>query len=239
MTDRSINRQRRVYRSLLLFYPGSFRRDYGELMSQAFCDRLLERGAPRTWVLVGADLWQSVPQQIMEASLMSNKWMGSITTLAAVALVTLFAIGTGPPLVLALSAVAVVGMLGFMATRRNDRPTEYLFNGTAPKRWTWWTVLAAALGAVYVLAATGQLIDDPKATNVGALGIMIGFAGLIALGLRLRSKSKVGGNWMVIFATVPALLFFWVVLPTIVGLAIIIGAIAEIARATPQAPAAA
>jgi hypothetical protein len=222
-----------------MFYPGSFRRDYGELMSQAFCDRLLERGAPRTWVLVGADLFHSVPQQIMEASLMSQKWLGSITMLAAVALVTLFAIGTGPPLVLALSTVTVVGIFGFMATRRNDRPTEYLFSGATPKMWTWWTVLAALLGAVYVIAATGQLIDDPKATNVGALGIMIGFAALIVLGLRLRARSRIGGNWMVIFATAPALMFFWIVLPAVVGLAIIVGAITEISRATPQTPAAA
>ena len=170
---------------------------------------------------------------------MSQKWLGSIAMLASLALVTAFAIGTGPPLVFAVSAVTVVGILAVMATRRNDRPTEYLYGGAAPKTWTWWTVLAALLAGVYVLAAAGQLIDQPKATNVGALGIMIGFAGLIALGLRLRGRSRIGGNWMVIFATVPALMFFWVVLPTVVALAIIVGAITEISRATPQAPAAA
>lgn len=170
---------------------------------------------------------------------MTHKWLGSITMLAALALVTAFAVGTGPPLVLAASTVVVVGILSFMATTRNDRPTEYLYAGAAPKTWTWWTVLAALLGGLYVLAAVGQLIDDPKPTNVGALGIMIGFTGLIALGLRLRSRSKIGGHWMVIFATVPALMFFWVVFPTVLGLAIIIGAVIEISGATPRTPAAA
>jgi hypothetical protein len=92
------------------------------------------------------------------------------------------------------------------------------------------------LASLYVLAAIGQLIDDPKATNVGALGIMLGFAGLIVGGLVLRERSKIGGHWMIIFATVPALMFFWIVWPTVVALAIIVGAVSEISRATPQAP---
>jgi len=231
--------QRRIYRAFLMFYPGSFRREFGDLMSQAFCDRLRDRGAPRTWALVGADLIHSVPQQIMEVSLMSQKWMGAVTALAAVVLVTLFAIGVGPPIVLLGAVVAFVGLLAIVSAKRGDRPTEYLYGGTAPKTWTWWTILAVLLGATYVVTATGQLIDTPKATNVGALAIMIGFAGLIGFGLRLRKQSRISGNWMVIFATAPALMFFWVIVPTVVGVAIIVGAVVEISRATPQAPAAA
>lgn len=44
---------------------------------------------------------------------------------------------------------------------------------------------------------------------------------------------------MIVVAAVPALAFFWVIAPAVVGLAIIIGAVTEISRATPQAPAAA
>ena len=237
MTNKALSSQRRVYRALLLLYPRSFRREFGDLMSQAFCDRLRDRGAPRTLALVGADLFRSVPQQIMEVSLMSQKWMGIITALASVTLVMFFAMGVGPPIILAGALVAFVGLMAIVMAKRGDRPTEYLYGGTAPKTWTWWTVLAVLLGATYVVTATGQLINDPKATNVGALAIMIGFAGLIGFGLRLRKQSRISGNWMVIFATAPALLFFWVIIPTVVGLAIIVGAVMEIARATPQAPA--
>ena len=239
MTNRALIGQRRIYRAFLLLYPRSFRREFGDLMSQAFCDRLRDKGAPRTWALVGADLFHSVPQQIMEVSLMSQKWMGAVTALAAVALVTLFVIGVGPPIVLVGAVVAFVGLLAIVSAKRGDRPTEYLYGGAAPKTWTWWTILAALLAGAYVVAALGQLISTPKATHVGALAIMMGFAGLIGFGLRLRKQSRISGNWMVIFATVPALTFFWVIVPTVVALAIIVGAVMEIARATPQAPAAA
>jgi hypothetical protein len=208
-------------------------------MVQIFHDRLKERGAPTTWFLIASDLFRSVPTQIMEASLMSHKWMGAFAFLSAVALIVAMAIGAGPPLLLMVGVLLMVGLLGGLASRRDDRPTEYLYGGTTPKLWTWWTILAAVLGAVYVVMATGQLIADPKGTNVGALGIMMGFAALIALGLRLRSRSKVSGNWMIVFATIPALTFFWIIVPAVVGLAIIAGAVMEISRAAPSTPAAA
>jgi hypothetical protein len=236
MNGRSARFHPRLYRTFVLLYPPSFRREYGHLMVQAFSDRLAERGARRTWFLIVGDLWLSVPRQIAEVTLMDQRWIGAFAALAAVALMTAIGIGAGPPLVLVAIAVAAVGSLVVLSRKASDRPTEYLYGGRAPKAWTWWTVLAALLAVTYVLAAVGQLIDDPKPTNVGALGIMTGFAGLIALGLRLRARSKIVGNWMVVFATVPALMFFWVIVPAVVGLAIIAGAIAEITKATPREP---
>jgi hypothetical protein len=146
-------------------------------------------------------------------------------------------IGLGSPMVLVALAVTTVGLLVVLSRKASDRPTEYLYyGGGTPKALTWWTLLALLLAAVYVLAAAAQLIDDPKATNVGALGIMVGFSSLILGGLRLRGRSQIWGNWMVIFATVPALMFFWIIVPALVGLAIIAGALIEIIRATPQQP---
>ena len=169
---------------------------------------------------------------------MSQKWIAAVPILASVALITALAIGAGPPLLLLVAAVAVVGLLTLASVKGSDRPTEYLYGGATPRPWTWWTVLAMLLAVVYVLAAIGQLIEDPKGTNVGALGIALGFAGLIFIGLRLRGRSRVSGNWMVVFATVPALMFFWIIVPAVVALAIIIGAVTEISRAAPQAPVA-
>ena len=170
---------------------------------------------------------------------MSQKWMGAFTFLVALLLIVLMAIGVGPPLLVVAGAVVLVAILAVMAAKRSDRPTEFLYGGSIPRFWTWWTVLAMLLGAVYLLGATGQLIDDPKATNVGALGFAIGFAALIGVGLWMRARSRIAGNWMVVFATVPALMFFWVVIPALVAVAIIFGAVREITRATPQTPAAA
>lgn len=232
----SLGRHRSIYSALLVFYPKSFRREYGAQMTQTFCDRLRDKGGPRTWVFVIADLVLSVPEQIVEVSLMSQKWMAVFTSLASLAVVTALAIGAGPPIVLLGGVIAAVGLVAVASAKRSGRPTEYLYGGSAPRAWTWWTVLAALLAGTYVLAAVGQLIDDPKATNVGALAIMTGFAALIVVGLRLRARSRVSGNWMIIFATVPALMFFWVVVPTLVALAIIIGAVTEISRATPRTP---
>ena len=168
---------------------------------------------------------------------MSQKWMAIVTAMASVSLITALGIGVGPPVLLAAGTVAVAGLLLVVSSKRADRPSEYLYGGTAPRAWTWWTVLAVLLAGAYVIAAAGQLIETPKATNLGALGIAFGFATLIGMGLRLRLQSKITGNWMVIFATTPALMFFWMILPPLMALAIIIGAVMEISRATPKAPA--
>lgn len=167
---------------------------------------------------------------------MDQKWIAVLTAILSVGLVTTLAIGVGPPILMLLGVVGVIGLVSLWSMKRSGRPTEFLYGGARSKPWTWWTVLAAFLGLVYVVAGVGQLIDDPKATNVGALGISIVFAALIGVGLRFRSQSKIAGNWFIIFATTPALMFFWVVVPAVVGLAIIVGAVIEIARATPVEP---
>jgi hypothetical protein len=97
---------------------------------------------------------------------------------------------------LAGAVFALVGFLSVTGVKRSGRPTEYLYGGSVPKTWIWWTVLAALLAGAYILAATGQLIDDPKATNVGALGAAIGFAGLIVVGLSSElARGSQGIGW--------------------------------------------
>lgn len=208
-------------------------------MTQAFCDRLTERGEIRTWMLVISDLSFSVPQEIVEATMMSQKWMGSLAAIGAVVSLASVAIGARGFALVGLGvgvAMVLVGALSLWSASRSGRPTEFSFEGSAPKRWTWWTVLATLMAAIYVVGAASLLISDPKGTNVGALGIAIGFASLIAIGLRLRSRSRVAGNWLVVVAMVPALTFFWVIVPAVVALAVIIGAVVEVSRATPQTP---
>lgn len=208
-------------------------------MTQAFSDRLKERGGIRTWVLIAGDLSISVPQQLMEVSVMSQKWMAAFAAVGSVLILASTAMGLGPPILFLGVGICIFALFGLWSAKRNDRPAEFSYGGTAPKAWKWWTVLAALLAVTYVVAAAGQLIADPKATNVGALGIMTGFATLIAGGLKLRSKSRIAGNWMIVVAAVPALAFFWIIVPAAVALAIIFGAVTEISRAKPQTPIAA
>lgn len=236
MPDRPLRIHVGLYRTFLYLYPPSFRREYGELMAQAFSDRFKERGGRRTWLLIVPDLWFSIPKQILEVTIMDQRWIGVVAGLSTLMVLVALGLGLGSPLALVVGAAGVVGLLLGLSRKAPDRPTEYLYGGVAPKRWKWWTVLAMLLAVVYVLAAIGQLIEDPKATNVGALGIMIGFAGMIAFGLHLRGQAKPAGNWLVVFATVPTLLFWWAIGPPLVGLAIILGAITEIVRATPRQP---
>lgn len=208
-------------------------------MTQAFSDRLREQGAMRTWFSIVGDLSVSIPQQVLETTLVNPKVLGVITTFVAGALVAAYVIGIGPPLVLAGISVVAIGSLVLIARGQKQHSTEYLYGGGSPKPWIWWTALAALLATVYVVAATGQVISDPKPTNFGALGIMLGFAGLIVFGLRLRAQSRMLGHWLIMFASVPALMFFWIIWPAVLGLAIIAGAVIEIARATPQSQVAA
>lgn len=173
---------------------------------------------------------------------MNQMWMAALAAAGTAVFLATMVVGTDPPLsVVGVgigSFVALLALLSLWSAKRSGRPTEFTYGGSRPKTWRWWTVLAALLAATYVVGATGQLISDPKGTNVGALAIAIGFAGLIAGGLRLRSQSRIAGNWMVVVASIPALTFFWVIVPAVLGLAIIIGSVTEIARAKPQAPVA-
>jgi hypothetical protein len=45
----------RSYRTLLLFYPRSFRREYGDHMVAVFEDMLRDDAAPRVWWRVSRD----------------------------------------------------------------------------------------------------------------------------------------------------------------------------------------
>jgi hypothetical protein len=210
-------------------------------MTQAFGDRLREKGAPRAWGLVATDLALSVPQQLMEVSLMSQRWMAAAAAIGTALILSTMVIGAGSPVsVLLLGSglfAVIIALLSYWSGKRNGRPSEFSYGDVTPKLWKWWTVMAAALGTLYVVAATAQLISDPKGTNVGALGIAVAFAALIAGGLALRSRSHVTGNWMVALAAVPALAFFWIVWPAAIGLAIIFGSVAEVTKAPPRAPA--
>jgi len=220
--------QKSVYRVLLRLYPGSFRREYGGLMAQAFSDRLRERGARSTWLSIAGDLSLSVPQQALRETVMSQRWLAEVSALITVAMVTAVWVGAGSPLLLVGAGVVFIPLLGLWSAKLSSPRAESVPTVVGPKRWTWWTALAGGVGGLYVLAAAVQAVSDPKATNLGALVFIAGFAALIRRGLILRSRSRMVGNWMVMIGMVPALLFFWVVVPALAAVAVIWAASREI-----------
>ena len=232
--------QRGIFRAVLFLYPSSFRREYGADMTQVFFDRIRDRGAVRTWLLVIGDLPLSVPQQILEATMMNQMWMAVVAAAGTAVILATFVLGAGAPVSLIFLGVGLfaglLSGLSLWSARRNGHPAEftYSYGDARPQWWTWWTVLAMLLGVAYVVGAVLQLIADFKGTNIGAVGIALAFAGLIFGGLMLRSRSRIAGNWMVVVATVPALAFFWVIVPAVVAIAIIIGSVGEVAKATPR-----
>lgn len=218
-----------LYRALLHLYPRAFRREYGALMTEAFSERLAERGSRRTWVSIAGDLSLSVPRQTLRETFMSQSWMLKVTVLAAIAMVV--ATWVGGSSLLFGAGVGLVAFLGLWSADLDSRSDHSFTTEVGPKRWTWWTVLAGGLAVAYVIAAAGQMLSDPKPTNVGAFALMVGFAGVVVLGLALRSRSQGIGYWMVIIAMVPALIFVWMVVPPLVALAVICGAALEMSKA--------
>jgi hypothetical protein len=198
-------------------------------MVDAFSDRLAERGARQTWASMARDLSFSVPQQTLRETFMRQRWMAEVTVVAAIAMLAAAWVGVGPPLFLSVG-VGFVAFLGLWSADLNIRRDHSIVSDLGPKRWTWWTVLAIAMAAAYTTAAAAQMLNDPKPTNVGAFALMVGFAGLIALGLVLRSLSNGVGRWMVVIAMIPALMFFWLIVPPLVAIAVICGAALEMSK---------
>lgn len=218
-----------LYRALLHLYPRAFRHEYGGLMSEAFSERLAERGSRRTWVSIAGDLSLSVPRQTLRETFMSQRWMAEVTLLVAIATLAAIWVGAGSPMFLGVN-VGLVAFLGLWSADLGSRRDHSVTSDVGPKRWTWWTILATGMAVVYVVSAAAQMLNDPKPTNVGAFALMMGFAGLIALGLALRSRSQGIGYWLVIIAMVPALVFVWMVVPPLVAIAVICGAALEMAK---------
>lgn len=106
-------------------YPRSSRRDYGELMAQAFNDRLREKGAPRTWALVATDLALSVPQQLMEVSLMNQRWMAGVAAAGTALILSTMFIDAGSPVSVLFIGVGlfagILALLSFWSGKRNGR----------------------------------------------------------------------------------------------------------------------
>lgn len=234
----SVAGQQRLYRALLRLYPRPFRRSYAEPMNQLFTDLVRDVGV-RAWPRTVLDLLRTVPTQRIEATMARLGPGARVVALAFVvlgaALVTL-GFGGGAVLVIAVAVVAV------LATQRRMF-ASIPFGDRAPLRHalvqTWWAPVAGLLGLVTLAAGIGTVLEAHNwGGRIIGSGLLLGFGSAMLFGLMRRPFDRQAGNTLILLATIPGLLFFWVVLPPLAALVVWIGVLSSGFGDRPTVPAA-
>jgi hypothetical protein len=89
---------------------------------------------------------------------------------------------------------------------------------------TWWAPVAGLLGVTMVVAA---IVNAFAASNlagriVGSI-LLLAFGVAMPFGLMRRPFDRVAGNSLILLATIPPLLFFWVILPPLAAIVVWVG----------------
>jgi len=210
---RSMGRHASLYRALVVLYPRSFRKEYGEAMNQLFGDRLRELGA-RAWLETVADLVRTVPHQRMEAVMASpspGTRVGVLVAFVAAAVAASIGLGGGvvPLLVVIAAVLVIVGKRAVISAPFGERAPLWPAVTQA-----WWAPLGALLGVAMIVLGIGTIFE---AHNLGGRiigsGLLLLLGCTMLLGLMRRPFDRVAGNSMILVATVPAFAFFWIIVP--------------------------
>ena len=219
----------RVYRALLVLYPRGFRREYGGPMAQAFGDLRRDRGR-RAWLRAVPDLIRSVPPLRIEAVMSTAKSAPLVVSLALAVLggvaVVMGFDGFGPLVPVVIFGFAAAVFVGLQVSKSARA------GGRAPLRnavvQTWWAPVAAFIGVAQILFAVGTVFE---ASNLGGRvfgsSFMLAFGVMMLFGLTRRPFAREAGNSLILVATLPALSFFWVIVPTVLALVVWIGVISS------------
>ena len=124
--------------------------------------------------------------------------------------------------VLALAAVAFAATAAFSKNRRAGSGPAGKFS---PRDW--WVALAALAGALQIVAILVETVRDPNPSNLAALGVVGGLGALILAGAWVRTRSRNAGDWMIVIGILPWLGLWWMIVPTVVALVIMVMAIRD------------
>jgi hypothetical protein len=227
-----------LYRGLVRLHPKPYRTRFGDEILQVLSDEKRFRGRVRHLHTTG-DLFGSLIVQGWKDRMMKSKFAVAAFLVIAVAGGTLLVTGAifeVSSILVILSTLAVLGLLYAVIAlvgRKTGHGAEYDY---AQRKFRWWWVPAGLIGAFEGLFGIGQLIDDPKPSNLAAMLIMGGFAALIFGGMAIRNRRA--GNWMIAIGVLPMLPWFWLIAPPIVGLFVIVMALSDNLRMSDRASAA-
>jgi hypothetical protein len=225
-----VERHIRLYRSLLVLYPRSFRRDYREPMAQLFGDSLRTRGA-RVWLRALPDLARTIPAQRIEAFM--SRLRRPAGRVAAILFVVLafaaLAVGRGiragfvPVLLVAIAVVVATQRGVFTPVFRGER---------APLRHAlvqaWWAPVAGLLGFAMLFFGVGTIFEAHNwGGRVFGSAVLLAFGSGMLLGLMRRPFSRESGNALILVTTMPAMVFFWVIVPTVAALVVWVGVLSS------------
>jgi len=218
-----------VYVRLLSLYPSSFRARFGDEMVQYLRDESAH-GRRMHWTRTLADLLRSAlterwKDNNMRAKLGAGLLILFVTFLVArVVIGSHFTVQTAMIIGIQLGIVAILLGVGSLLGRR-VRGAEYDY---ALRRLRWWWIPAGILGALEVVFSVGQLIRDPKATNLFAMLVLCGFAALVFGGMTSRNRRT--GNYMIAAGVLPGIPLFWLIFPTVLAFTVIVNALADNVR---------
>lgn len=194
-------------------------------MTLLYDDLRGDEPAMRVWRRLAADTIRAVPQLRMEEDMKRSVLVGTVVVLLGVAAAGVM---TGS---FFIGGLLLAGIAAFIAVpsaviaRRNRASAERAY---AVRSWPWWSYVAAAIAVLYLVFGVGQLIADPKVENVAALFAMIVLSSMIAGGLALRRKGRVGGNWLIITGALPLFPVYWLVWPPVLATLAMVGAMSEV-----------
>lgn len=226
-STRSVDRHGTLYRALLLLYPRSFRRAYGEPMAQVFADCVGERG-PRVWLRTLPDLVRTVPTQRIEA-VMARVGHGVRPVVLAfvvfAAVVVAMGVGRGAFLVALLALMVALATQGRVLV-------SFTSGERAPLRHAvvqaWWAPVAGLLGAAMFLAGVGTIFEAHNwGGRIFGSALLMGFGAAMLLGLKRRPFDRQAGNALILLTTIPPLIFFWVIVPPLAAILVWIGVLSS------------
>lgn len=233
----SVARHRAFYRVLLALYPRSFRRSYSQPMIQLFSDHVRDVGA-RAWLRTAPDLVRTIPKERVETAMARLSTGARVVALAFVVLgACVVALGFGggavPIVAVAVVAVLVTQRRLFASVPQGER---------APLRHAvlqeWWAPVAGLLGLMMVLGGIGTVFEAHNwGGRIIGSGLLMAFGCAMLLGLMRRPFDRVAGNALVLLATIPPLLFFWVIVPPLAAILVWFGVLRSGFSERPVAPA--